>query len=93
MEDQAVVFVEGLFKKYRTNFDNLESLFIKKGIELPSVSQSIKVKGEVFHSQVIAKEKWDFTMHTCGLSSYPEELGVQGQSNYLLQDYEFLPTQ
>jgi hypothetical protein len=93
MEDQAEVFVEELFKKYRVNFETLEALFVKKGIELPSVSHSIKVKGEVFSSQDIAKEKWDWAVHTCGLNSYPTELGVQGQSKYLLEVYDFSPTQ
>jgi hypothetical protein len=93
MADEEKTFVEELFKKYRANFDYLESLFIKKGIELPSVSQSIKVKGEVFYSQYLAQEKWDFAMHTCGLISYPQELNEQGMSKYLLQDYPWLPNQ
>jgi hypothetical protein len=93
MADDEKTFVEELFKKYRANFDNLESLFIKKGIELPSVSKSIKVKGEVFYSQYLSQEKWDFAMHTCGLLSYPKELSEQGMSNYILGSYGCSPTQ
>lgn len=83
MSEEANLFVEELFKKYRSNFENLEALFVKKGILLPSVSQTIKVKGETFYSQVLPQDKWDFTMHTCGLKSYPIELGAQGQDRYL----------
>ena len=82
MDDQAVVIVEELFKKYRANFESLESLFVKKGIELPSVSQSIKVKGEVFYSGVLTQELWDYTMHTCGVKSYPNQLNGHGQDKY-----------
>jgi hypothetical protein len=93
MADEEQIFVEELFKKYRANFDFLESLFIKKGIQLPSVSHSIKVKGEVFYSQHIATEKWDFAMHTCGLLSYPEEISEQGMSRYLLEDFSWSANQ
>ena len=93
MDEDANLFVEELFKKYRRNFENLEALFIKKGIDLPSVSQTIKVKGETFYSQVLTQEKWDFTMHTCGFRSYPIELGPQGQDRYLDIEYSFTQEQ
>jgi hypothetical protein len=89
MAEDVTLFVEELFKKYRSNFEHLETLFIKKGVELPSVSQSIKVKGEIFYSQVLIQERLDFAMHSCGATSYPSELGVGGQNRYLSNDYEF----
>ena len=92
MSEDSAPFVEELFQKYRKNFETLESLFIKKGYEKPFFNAEIKIKGEKFYNSYIY-EKFDFTMHTCGLRAYPIELGVQGQSNYLVQDFDFSNTQ
>ena len=88
MTDDVTPFVEELFKKYRGNFEKLEALFVKKGFEKPYWNAQVKVKGETFYNSYYY-EKFDLTMHTCGISSYPNELGAQGQSNYLSNDYYF----
>lgn len=92
MPDESVLFVEELFSKYRNNFKTLESLFIKKGYEKPYWNAEIKVKGEKYYNSYFY-EKFDLAMHSCGLMSYPTELGVQGQSSYLANDFEFSSVQ
>lgn len=93
MAEDEREFVEELFSKYRANFEKLESLFLKKGLEKPFWGAEIKIKGELFYPNSASYEKYDLSMHTCGLRSYPSELGVQGQDNYLSEEFYFTSRQ
>ena len=79
MDDVARDITEKLYDRYRKNFNTLESLFLSKGKELPSVSESLKIKGETFYSQYLTQIQFDFAIHSCGLTSYPSYLLEQNR--------------
>ena len=64
MDDEARAITVNLYERYRKNFDTLESLFLSKGKELPSVSESLKIKGETFYSQYLTQIQFDFAIHS-----------------------------
>ena len=74
MQDNKVDWVENLFQKYRNNFDVLDSLFKKKGVN--NSYGDVKVKGEVFTRYAYFDQLTDLTVHSCGLDAFPEELAA-----------------
>ena len=74
MQNNNVPWVEELFQKYRNNFDVLNSLFKKKGVN--NYYGNVKVKGEVFTRFAYFDQVTDLTVHSCGQDSYPKELAA-----------------
>lgn len=64
--------VEELFRKYRDNFDLLDSLFKDKGTDRGF--GEVRVKGEVFTRFAYFDQVTDLTLHSCELTAYPEHL-------------------
>lgn len=73
--------VEGLFLKYRDNYEKLRELNEKKGKSSSNLSPSVKVLGEEMSSWTLTSEPFDFAIHTCGRKTYPE--GLTGNTYFM----------
>lgn len=66
--------VNGLFILYRENYRKLKVLIQKKRQKSSSFNGEIKRKGEIFSSNTLSGESYDFAIHTCGEKTYPSNL-------------------
>lgn len=72
MEVEEIAWIEEVFQKYRKNYDILDDLFRKKGIN--SGQGELKVKGEIYYRPAFFDQTTDLTIHSCGSESYPSNL-------------------
>jgi hypothetical protein len=73
MSDSLEMATE-IFDGYRSRYTRLKELYEKKNLPLTPYSKSPVVKGIPMHSRALVRIIWDWTLHTCGRNSYPENL-------------------
>jgi len=66
--------VNELYVLYRENYRKLKVLILKKRNKSSIFNVEIKLKGEVFGSNALSGEPFDFAIHTCGQKTYPSNL-------------------
>ena len=84
MSDSLDEAIRSKFKEYRSRYTELSEYYAKKKKPLSIFGNPLKIKGEIFTSNALMGEKFDYAFHNCGKTSYPENL----QNNSWYQDQE-----
>lgn len=86
MSEEIDQLIRQKFAEYRNKYTELSDYYAKKKKPLSLFGNPLKIKGEVFTSNALMGEKFDYAFHICGKSSYPEHL----QNNSWYQEQESL---
>jgi len=86
MSENIDQLIRQKFTEYRNRYAELAEYYAKKNKPLSLFGNPLKIKGEVFTSNALMGEKFDYAFHNCGKTSYPEHL----QNNSWYQEQESL---